>query len=195
MSEYVRRACFNECLGDIWVWVRVDVNCFFIILSALSCFYHTRWAQFPLSANKIASYLLRSLSSALFLLAVINVKHSVQFLFLCVNVVLCLGNSFFFFFSKIRAHHTKHPETMTPMRPLAHLPLSYQRDYMKSDLLSSHDSPVLSRFSEVKISASRWCQMMIWYPVIPQRTDFMAQFLASLLRTYFILTQTTSPKQ
>lgn len=125
MSEYVHGACVNECLGDIWVWVRVNVNCFFIILSALSCFYHTRWAQFPLSANKIASYLLRSLSPALFLLAVINVKHSVQFLVLRVNAVSVWEIHFFLSF-KIRAYHSKHPETMTPMRPLAHLAPSAQ---------------------------------------------------------------------
>lgn len=50
MSKYVLRAFSDECLGDIWLRVRVNVNCFFIILSAVSCFffYHTWWGRISL---------------------------------------------------------------------------------------------------------------------------------------------------
>lgn len=37
----VLTAHIDECVGDIWVWARVNVNYFIIVVSAMSCFYHT----------------------------------------------------------------------------------------------------------------------------------------------------------
>lgn len=65
--------------------------------------------------------------------------------------------------------------------------------FLKADLLSSHDSPVFLFFLNHSV------QVMSDDDMIPSnttvRTDFMAQFLASLLRSSFLLTQTTSAKQ
>lgn len=46
-------------------------------------------------------------------------------------------------------------------------------------------APSVSPRQRGRSSASKWCQMMIWYPVIPQRTDFMAQFSCSAAQDLF----------